>query len=173
AVGVASLGVTTYVEDRAVFCLNGVEVHRVRMPPPPQLLTYATVAAGCPHPVDCDAVTNAPDVFRLSGELLTNLLAHADNVLAAEVHQANPGGSDVVFGSAVGLVRALVSETKLRVDGSGPVATISWDGTGFTLQQATNSLGASNSWRDVAGPIKASPYWATNPAATTFYRLRN
>jgi ABC-type sugar transport system substrate-binding protein len=123
--------------------------------------------------VDCDAVTNAPDIFRLSGDLLTNLLAHADNLLAAEVHQANPDGSDVVFGCSVGLVRALVSETKLRVGRSGSVATISWDGTGFTLEQATNNLGTFNSWVDVSGPIKTSPYLVTNPPVTTFYRLRN
>jgi len=168
-----SLLFTSYIDDGASFYLNGIEIQRVRMPPWPQMVTYPTVATSCPHPVDCDVVTNAPDIFRLSGDLLTNLLAHADNVLAAEVHQANPGGSDVVFGSAVGLVRALVSETKLRVDRSGSVTTISWDGTGFTLQAATNSLGASNSWQDVAGPIKASPYWATNQTVTTFYRLRN
>ena len=70
------------------------------------------------------------------------------------------------------LVRALVSETKLRVGRSNNVTTISWDGSGFTLQRA-NSLAATNFWSDLPGPIKSSPYSVTNPPASAFYRLRN
>jgi len=67
----------------------------------------------------------------------------------------------------------LPARRRLGFDRSGSVATVSWDGAGFTLQQATNNLGASNSWRDVIGPIKTSPYSVTSPAVTTLYRLRN
>ncbi len=166
-----SLVFTNYIDDGAIFYLNGQEIQRVRMPAAPQTVVYTDSATGCPHPVDCDAVTNAPDIFRISGDLLTNLVAGGDNVLAAEVHQAVPSGSDIVFGSAVGFVRALVSETELRVQLSGNIATISWDGSGFTLQQAHASAGPA-SWSDVA-PAATSPYSITNPPATTFYRLRN
>ena len=72
----------------------------------------------------------------------------------------------------MGLVRALVSETPLRVNLSNNVATVLWDGAGFTLQQA-NLLAGTNAWSDVAGPVKTSPYSMTNPPANTFYRLRN
>ena len=107
-------------------------------------------------------MTNAPDIFRVSGDLLTNLLAGADNVLAAEVHQSNPGGSDIVFGSSMGLVRALATETRLRIGAAAGMATLSWDGAGFTLQQA-NGLGPTNFWSDAPGPVKTSPYPLTNP----------
>ena len=166
-----SLVFTNYIDDGAIFYLNGHEVQRVRLPAAPQPVLYTDSATSCPHPVDCDAVTNAPDIFRISGDLLTNLVAGGDNVLAAEVHQAVPSGSDIVFGSAVGFVRALVNETELRVHLSGNVATISWDGSGFTLQQ-THALAGPASWSDVA-PAATSPYSTTNPPATTFYRLRN
>ena len=161
---------TNYIDDGAILYLNGTEIQRVRMSPAPAVVHYADMNAGCP-PVNCDAVTNAPDVFRISGALLTNLLAGTDNVLAAEVHQQAADRSDVVFGSAVGLVRALVSETGLRINRSGNVMTIAWDGAGFTLQRA-NSL-AGSSWGDLPGPVKAGPYSVTNPPASTFYRLRN
>src|SRR5207302_8275820 len=101
-----------------------------------------------------------------------NLVVDADNVLAVEVHQRNPSGSDIVFGSAVGIVRALASETKLHIDRSNEVATVSWDGLNFTLQQS-GDLTSTNSWNDVAGPVKTSPYSVTNPPGTKFYRLRN
>jgi len=168
-----SLTFSNYIDDGAVFYLNGAEIQRVRMIPAPQTVRYTNYTTGCPHPIDCDAVTNAPDLFRIGGDLMrTNLIANGDNVLAVEVHQLNAGSADVVFGSAVGLVRALVSETKLRAGMASSVATISWDGTGFTLQQSSNLVGSS-SWSDVPGPVKQSPYAVTNPPAATFYRLRN
>ena len=117
-------------------------------------------------------MTNAPDIFRISGNLLTNLVMGGDNVLAAQVHQRAANSTDIVFGSSVGLVRSLVSETRLHVATSGNVTTISWDGKGFTLQK-TQPLAVPNSWSDVPGPVKTSPFSVTNPATATFYRLRN
>ena len=165
-----SIVFTNYIDDGAIFYLNGIEIQRVRMPPAPQAIGYADYVAACP-PVNCNAVNSAPDVFRISGDLLSNLLTGGDNLLAAEVHQNSADKSDVVLGSSMGLVHALVSETKLRIGRSGDIATISWDGSGFTLQSA-NNLG-TNSWSDVSGPVKTSPYSVTNPPASAFYRLRN
>jgi hypothetical protein len=101
---------------------------------------------------------------------MTNLVV-GDNVLAAELHQFNPSGNDVVFGSALALVRALVTEVPLRISRSNSVVCVSWDGFGFTLQRA-NALTGTNVWSDVSGPITSSPYCTTNPATTTFFRLR-
>jgi hypothetical protein len=163
---------TNYIDDGAVFYLNGAEIQRVRMPAAPQAITYNDFATGCPHPVDCDAVTNAPDIFRLSGDVLTNLIAGADNVFAAEVHQQNPNGGDVVFGSSLGFVRALASETTLRIGASTNGANVSWDTKGLTLQQTTG-LGGTNTWMDVPGPVQNSPYVVSNLTSSVFYRLRN
>ena len=162
---------TNYIDDGAVFYLNGAEIQRVRMPAAPQPITNTTLANGCPVN-NCEATLDVPDVFRLSGDALTNVLVAGDNVLAAEVHQLTTNDTDVVFGSTVALVRALVTETKLRVSRATNVVCISWNGDFFTLQRAT-VLGGSNAWSDVSGPVKTSPYCTTNPPTTTYFRLRN
>lgn len=166
-----ALTFTNFIDDGAVFYLNGTEIQRVRMPAAPQAITYTTLASDCPVN-NCEATLDAPDVFRLSGDALTNLVLRGDNVLAAEVHQFTTNDTDVVFGSAVTLGRALVTETKMSISRSNNAVCLSWAGDGFTLQHA-NILTGANPWSDVPGPIKSSPYCVTNPPTTTFYRLRN
>lgn len=158
---------SNYIDDGAVFHLNGREVQRVRMSPGP--VAYATLASGCPVN-SCEATTDVPDVFRLSGDALTNLI-QGDNVLAVEVHQVNATSSDVVFGSAVSLVRALAGEMRLTITRTNEMVCVTWPGAGLTLQQ-TNLL-SPGAWPDVPGPVKTSPYCLTNPPATLFFRLRN
>ena len=161
---------TNFIDDGAVFYLNGREVQRVRMAASPSPVLYTTRATACPVN-SCETTLDVPDVFRLTGNALTNLVV-GDNVLAAEVHQFATNDTDIVFGSTLSLQRALVSETPLRVTRTNNIVCITWDGQGFTLQR-TNVLSASAPWADVPGPVKTSPYCTTNPAATTFYRLRN
>ena len=160
---------TNFIDDGAVFYLNGTEIQRVRMAGGP--VSYTNLSIGCPEN-NCDTTPDVPDVFRISGDALTNLVAGGDNVLAAEVHQFNGTGSDVVFGSSVGLVRALAAENRLRIGRTNNVVCISWDGEGLILQSA-NTLSGTNSWADVIGSGAANPYCTTNPAATAFYRLRD
>lgn len=162
---------TNYVDDGAVFYLNGKEVHRLRMPLAPQPIFYLDPAAECP-PNSCEATVDVPDIFRVSGELLTNLVVNGDNVLAAEVHQHSGVSSDIVFGSEMGLVRANANEIGLRVARTDDAVCISWDGAFMTLQQASD-LGGTNIWTDVPGPIQLSPYCVTNLSSSRFFRLRN
>ncbi len=162
-----ALLVTNFIDDGAVFYLNGHEIQRIRMNP--GAVGYTDVANGCAANL-CDATIDVPDVFRLSGDAMTNLLA-GDNVLAAEVYQFSTSQDDVVFGSALALVRALVTEVPLRIHQSNNSVCVSWDGLGFTLQHA-DALTGANAWSDVPGPITGSPYCTTNPATTTFFRLR-
>jgi exopolysaccharide biosynthesis protein len=159
---------TNFIDDGAVFYLNGQEIQRVRMNA--GLVSYATLANGCPVNV-CEATADVPEIFRLSGDAMTNLVI-GDNVLAAEVHQFVPNENDVVFGSTLALVRTLITETPLRISHSNNVVCVSWNSVGFTLQQA-NLLTGTNAWSDAPGPITSSPYCMTNPSTTTFFRLRN
>ena len=161
---------SNFLDDGAVFYLNGREVQRVRMAASPSPVLYTTPASACPVNL-CETTLDVPDVFRLAGNALTNLVL-GDNVLAAEVHQYTTNDTDIVFGSTVSLQRALVSETPLRVTRTNNIVCITWDGQGFTLQR-TNTLSGTAPWADVPGPVKTSPYCTTNPVATTFYRLRN
>ncbi len=160
---------TNFVDDGAVFYLNGNEIKRLRMPLAPALITYTSLATASPF--NGDATTNYPDVFSLIGSQLTNVIS-GDNIMAAEVHQLGLA-SDIVFGSALTYTRPTVFTPALHIvlSGSGAATTakISWDGTGFTLQQASVPAAA---WVDVPGGTN-SPYAAPISAPARFYRLRN
>lgn len=85
-----SLISTNYVDDGAVFYLNGFEVARLRIAAGP--VSYATNATASPEP--------AFDVLMFA----TNHLVVGDNVMAVEVHQANATSSDDVFGMSLAAV---------------------------------------------------------------------
>ena len=161
-----SLVLSNFVDDGAVFYLNGSEICRLRMPLPPATISNATFATA--QPFTNDAVF--ADVFRLGGAMATNLVA-GTNVLAVEVHNVSDASSDVTFGSSIGWVRSLVTETRLQVSHTNDVLCLSWDGAGFTLQRSS-TVESPASWEDVPGPVTTSPYCVPNPAGTMFYRLR-
>ncbi|MBI5387971.1 MAG: phosphodiester glycosidase family protein [Verrucomicrobia bacterium] len=162
-----TLMLSNFVDDGAVFYLNGAELQRLRLPPAPAAIRNATLATATP-PGD-DAVE--AEVLRLWGNALTNLVV-GTNVLAVEVHNAAADDLDVTFGSALGVGRALAPETTLRIGQSGDRVCVGWEGGYLTLQQTTEPT-ATNSWSDVPGPVQASPYCLTNPPVSTFFRLRN
>ena len=164
-----SLVFSNFIDDGAVFYLNGVEIQRVRMAPPPAVIAYTSVTLSNRFPCTGDAT--CPDIFRISGALLTNLLS-GDNVLAVEVHQYIPCSFDITFGSALSYAHPGAGPL-LTITLSGGNAIISWTGGGFTLQQSSVPAG---SWADVdgPGPVTFSPYLATpSLEAARFYRLRN
>ena len=166
----ASLIFSNFIDDGAVFYLNGVEIQRVRMAPPPAVITYDSVTFNNAFPCTGDAT--CPDIFTISGDLITNLV-RGDNVLAVEVHQYIPCSFDITFGSALGYAHPGVGPPppKLSIMLSGGNAIISWTGVGFTLQQSSVPAG---SWMDVPGPITTNSYVVTPlPGAARFYRLRN
>jgi hypothetical protein len=52
----------------------------------------------------------------------------------------------------------------------GNQGTIYWNGSGFTLQQASIANGP---WSDTPGPVTTSAYSFTITPGVKFYRLRN
>jgi hypothetical protein len=164
-----SLIFSNYVDDGAVFHLNGAELFRLRMPAPPASITYATAASGSPCVGNIqagDAASTCPDVFTISGNLLTNLV-QGDNVLAVEAHNA-ASGNDLVFGSALIYRRQGIVPPKLNIFSEDNLATLYWNGQGFLLQRL-GDLSSSNTWTDLGG--SNSP--VTVPASgVMFYRLR-
>jgi hypothetical protein len=165
-----SLTFSNYVDDGAVFYLNGGEVFRLRMQPFPTVITNQSqggsgVCAGTAQ--GGDAATICPDVFTIAGNLLTNLV-QGNNVLAVEVHNQG-NGPDIVFGSALIESRPSIATPTLNLFLTEDVGTLFWNGTGFTVQQTENL--SSNQWMDVPGPITSSPAIVTNQG-TLFYRLR-
>lgn len=165
------LTLSNYVDDGAVFYLNSAELYRLRMPAAPTQILNSTIASGTPCTGTAtagDASTNCPDVFTISGDVLTNL-AVGDNVLAVEVHNYS-SGNDIVFGSALTAHVPVFIPPRLNLIMEDKVATFYWNSEGLTLQHAT-VLGVSANWSDMPGPITSSPFTATNLTAG-FYRLR-
>jgi hypothetical protein len=163
-----SLLLSNYVDDGAIFYLNGTEVYRLRMAPYPTLIYNSTLATGyaCSNSVDYgDAV--CPDLFAISGSLITNLVA-GDNVLAAEVHNYSIGSPDITFGTALTFTEPYTLSPQLNLSYSNSVITLSWSRGGFTLQQAGTPTGP---WTDTPGPVIVSPYTPAITAPALYYRL--
>jgi hypothetical protein len=159
-----SLVFTNYLDDGAAFYLNGVEIYRLRMVAAPGTINNSMLAAaGAP----CGGDAACPDVFAISGDLMTNLLS-GDNVLAAEVHNFNAQSPDITFGVSLAYTLPNGSLPSLTIQQSDSTLTLTWNRSGFTLQQA-NAPGGP--WENVPGPVIASPFTTTNSGAGQFFRL--
>lgn len=168
----SALTFSNYVDDGAVFYLNGSELFRLRMAAAPTLITNLSSATGtpCTGTNAGEAATSCPDVFTISGNLLNNLV-QGENQLAVEVHNSgNNVGGDIVFGSALLVTRPAQEVPAIGVFMEDNRVTMYWNGQGFTLQQATD-LSLADPWTDVPGSITLSPAVVTNTGAR-FFRLR-
>ena len=102
----AQLRLRPVVDDGAVFYLNGVELHRLRMEDPVSHGSFAS-----------DNVGNAD--FEGPFDLPADGLLQGENVLAVEVHQDDDSSSDIVFGLELEVV-----ETEFVSDGLGDAEAI-------------------------------------------------
>ena len=164
------LAFSNYIDDGAVFYLNGHEIYRLNMPSPPTLISNATLAIAS----SCGGDATCPIVFNISGDLLTNLVS-GDNVLAVEVHNLAAANSDITFGSGLWYTHPCTPAPTLQFLQSANVLTLYWNGAGFLLQESED-LGSSATWQDVPGPVASGPYPISNPRAlfpSRFYRLRS
>lgn len=163
----ASLLLDAYVDDGAVFYLNGVEIYRLRMAASPTAIYNSTVATG--YPCDGDPTCGADSIL-LTGDTISSLV-EGDNVLAVEVHNLDPQSPDVVFGLALNATVKLSDTTPavMSIVPQGKTSTISWTGSGYTLMQADAVTGT---WTTVSGTNVASPFTVTNSATARFYRLQ-
>lgn len=167
-----SLTFSNYIDDGAVFYLNGAELARIRMLPPPNLISYTTFASSTPCALtqyQGDAATICPDVFTVP---MTNVV-QGMNVVAVEVHNVAGGTTtqDILFGSALIVNKPSTVAPRLFINAEGGQSTLYWNGEGFTLQQSTE-LGSTNNWFDASGPAMESPYHTPNNGSA-FFRLRN
>jgi hypothetical protein len=159
-----SLILSNYLDDGAVFYLNGAEVQRLYLPPAPTDIAHDTLA----EDYFCEGGNaTCPLVFTLP-DAAANLRT-GDNVLAVEVHNYSLHSPDVTFGCALHYTQPAPRQPVLSVQRSPDGVTLSWDRHGFTLQSGTEPLGP---WADVPGPVTDSPYTVTPAAAAAYYRLR-
>lgn len=145
------------VDDGAVFYLNGLELHRIGMTNP---ITASTLAARTVGDATLEGPFEVGPVTLLAGT----------NVLAAEVHQANPTSSDLVFGAALeALLRPSqvpVLPVRLDIRRHGDQVVLDWAAPGFYLETAPAVKGP---WTRVP---EAQPPWAVEPTEPMrFYRL--
>lgn len=162
----ASLTFSNYVDDGALFYLNGAEVHRNNLPPPPTPIWNTNLATA----YNCGGDATCPVLFSLAGSALTNVVS-GENVVAVEVHNYSAVSPDITFGTALLLSRPQTPSPMLHYLVSGGSITLYWNGTGFRLQQAADLGTGGDAWTDVAEAVSGSPCTVV-PAGTAFYRLR-
>jgi hypothetical protein len=93
----ATLVFSNYLDDGAVFYLNGAEIYRAFMAAPPAVIASSTLSSS----YNCSSGNaTCPFVFTIAGDAITNLIS-GDNVLAVEVHNYNPNSADITFGAAL------------------------------------------------------------------------
>jgi hypothetical protein len=157
-----SFDLQAYIDDGAVFYLNGTPIWSLRMPSPP--IFNSTLATGYP----CDGYATCIDASSVSGSLISNSLIKGDNVLAAEVHRDDPAAPDITFGLAVTANVPYSMNPALNVTPGNNAILLNWSSGGFTLQEANAINGP---WINVPGPVISSPVTITNSSAALFFRL--
>lgn len=156
----SSLAISAFVDDGAVFYLNGSEIYRLRMNANPDSQTLALT-----YPCDGDAICT--DDFLIPPESIPSLVA-GDNVLAVEIHNYNALSADITFGMSLDQIVPVVRTAKLSVRQSGGGVTLTWDGSAFALQSAPESVGP---WTDITGTV-ASPFTTPATESARYFRLR-
>jgi exopolysaccharide biosynthesis protein len=159
-----ALYVSAFVDDGAAFYLNGTEVYRLRMPDAPTIISYTDLSAS----YGCNGDATCPDDFRLPGQIAENLRM-GENMLAVEVHNYNAKSPDITFGASLTATVPVPRAPAVTITYAGGNATVSWAGSGFTLQEADNLAGP---WQNVAGSSVSSPWSIVTSAQVHYYRLR-
>ena len=120
------LRLTAYIDDGAVFYLNGVELYRVRLPA--GTIVFSTKAQ-----------LATPEGVPVIYDFPATSLAQGANVLAVEVHQHSDTSSDVVFGLALDAIGSQapvildLAEPADRTMPEGESTTLSVSASGFPL----------------------------------------
>jgi hypothetical protein len=159
-----SLMFTAFIDDGAVFYLNGHEIHRLRMPEAPTPITNDLVANG----FACSGDATCPDEFTVSAPL-TDFLVEGDNLLAVEVHNYNLRSPDITFGLTLVDAQRVVTPPELSIAVLDGQIVLNWNRSGFVLQ---HNFSPDGEWVDVPGPVVSGPYISDGEGPTRYYRLR-
>lgn len=163
----ASLVFSNYLDDGAVFYLNGTEIHRENMAAAPAVITNATQASA----YTCGGDATCPVGFIVVGGGAAALRS-GENVLAVEVHNYAAGSADITFGCALFVGSETPVDPPLRATWTGRDLWVHWESGPWRLQESS-ALADAISWRDVSGD-PASPYRipdATASLSQRFFRL--
>ena len=162
-----SLVVEGYIDDGAVWYLNGREALRLRIPGNAPADGVANTAL---------ASSGSEGVASYVFLPLTNAVA-GDNVLAVEVHQSSANSSDVVFGMALYSITSLTNGPVLSIPAQTPNGTSvtleGISGRNYAVDVSTNFINwvPAISWTNFTG---SAEYLDPVPASSgnRFYRGR-
>jgi len=154
----ANLSLWMRRDDGAVMYFNGQEVHRSSsMPPLPAVIGFTTEANNEGENAEQTATLNA------------TALVPGDNLVAVEVHQDDPGSSDISFNmELLGNAVAPPSAQKVYVGEFDGQLIFAWSDPTFILEQA-DALTGPWTTADTASPFIITP----DPlVAHRFFRLK-
>ncbi|MCB1126808.1 MAG: phosphodiester glycosidase family protein, partial [Verrucomicrobiae bacterium] len=152
-----------YIDDGAVFYLNGEPLQTLRMP---ATWDATTLASG--YACEGNATVDCVETFTVPMDGLQNLV-EGENVIAAEVHNYNPRSPDMTFGLGLNRIEPLPRTARLEVGHDGTAVSLSWEAAGFTLQWADVPEGP---WNDESND-PTSPYLVEPMESHRFYRLKH
>jgi hypothetical protein len=155
----STLELSAYVDDGAIFYINGARIHSLRLPDD---ANSATLAFAFP----CSGDATCADQILIPANSLTNLVI-GTNVFAAELHNYNARSPDMTFGLTLSRIEPMPREITLQVSAPNGKVSIEWS-AGAVLQSAPSVNGP---WDDV-DPAPASPLVLEPTADIQFYRLR-
>jgi hypothetical protein len=151
-----------YIDDGAVFYLNGTEVYRLRMAA--GTVDNSTYATNYP----CDGDATCIDYMSTPASVITNCLVRGDNVFAAEVHTLSSESPAITFGLAAFFLVPYPATPMLSLTPTNRNLVVSWQQGGYALQEANKVAGP---WTNVPGPVIISPFSVTNTGTNEFFRL--
>jgi hypothetical protein len=165
----SSLLFQCFLDDGAVFYLNGTEIYRLRMSTSDIFYNSLAISFPCADNTETRGDAECLDEFRIPFSALSSA-RDGDNVLAVEVHNYNIRSNDITFGLALHRIDPIEqsSPAELNVRLIGNSIEIQWDGAGGTLQAAP---GPDGPWSDVQAYSGNSV--TLEPGATPqFFRLK-
>jgi hypothetical protein len=143
---------SNFIDDGAVFYLNGRELGRHNMRSGP--ISYDSVAV--------EPINGPPDWKTIS--LPGADLRTGDNALAVEVHQWGPASTDIYF--ATYLHAVITYPQVLQISKSGADLIVTWQLNGVQLEQSTAIDGP---WQTIT-PRPLSPYHVPTDGSAQFFR---
>ncbi len=156
---------SNYLDDGAVYYLNGVEFHRQAMPA--GIINHRTLATTTSGGFSEGTFFTMP--------VPPSLVVTGENVMAVEVHQVNASSTDIAFGMALQMTAAEVGPAAIRTPPSGQLKLVG-DAVSFEAVVAgTPPLALQWFHDDVAIPSATNQILIlTNVTAedTGFYRLK-
>jgi hypothetical protein len=145
-------------DDGVIAHLNGAEIFRMNMPAGP--VTFNTYVP------TIQAVGGDDESTYYRTNITTGTIWNGTNILAVELHQTINTGDASFDLELVGLATPVSIRPPLTVRYTRPTVTITWPGTGFTLQDSATVNGPY-----IDRPTATSPYVTSATTGNRFFRL--